>query len=313
MRGTAFNQPTDWLEFDAQGEPQDEGYEGWRIHVQFIMSSWECLYGRGCPGHFGVGESSTKPDIGCCSHGAWITDSTDYNNVRANIAKLTPEDWDEANRKALGDQDPIIIFKKQDELVEQHKSGDDEEDVVLVEEDYSMKTRVWEGGCVFANRNGGSTGKPGCAFLHMAMRTSAEGEKVSHTETMPNVCWMLPLRNKEVDDVQTIQPWDAQEWGGEDDDDTHDSWMSWWCTDTPDAYLVGRNPLYVTMKEELIRVMGQKNYDYMVKLLKEREKEYGWAVNKPAMPVLVEQGERPSLSFYVGNRKPVRPGQLTSP
>lgn len=279
MRGTAYDNPTDWLEFD---DPSDED-QAWRVHVNFLMSNWRCLFGDGCPGHFGVQEAHTRPDVGCCSHGVWV--EGDVEQVKERFARLTPEDMSPEGWAYIRKHGWLNVYK-----------GDlDNPDP----ETFSAKTKVRDGGCVFALRANEGDGRIGCAFHHMGLRTG----QPDHIDTMPDACWQAPIGSQSIDSdngvrISTIEPWDADYWGGADEDGTHDSWMAWWCVDTPDAYSGGER-LYVTYEKELRKMMGDGAYVEMARLLKEREHNY-----VSPMAGAVRNEGRPMLPLIVGNRTP---------
>ena len=65
LRETAPDFPREWIEFV---DPADHlGVV--RADLTWLLSSWTCVYGRGCEG---VVEG--RADDGCCSHGAFYAD-----------------------------------------------------------------------------------------------------------------------------------------------------------------------------------------------------------------------------------------------
>lgn len=281
--------PVDWLEFE---DPTDPNHLI-RVHLNFFLSNWECLFGKGCQGHFGVQQEHTVPDIGCCTKGAYITSKEDFAKISAEVERLTPE----------------VMGKKGFEYIQKHgwfnmfdkNENPDPEDPDAAD-DMNGKTRVREGGCVFAIRTGEHPdGRIGCALYHLGQEEKSEND---HTQYMPEVCWQLPIGRRYFDEPDTEReitayvPWDSDYWGGEDDDGTHNSWMAWWCVDTPDAY-VSAKPLYRTMESELRTMMGDVQYDRMVELIQERAGNYV----SPAAGMVRNEG-RPMLPLLVGNRTP---------
>jgi hypothetical protein len=86
---------------------------------------------------------------------------------------------------------------------------------------------------------------------------------VPHHELKPDVCWQLPLRRvDEVDDekdgrvTSTIMQWDREHWGAGGEE------FAWWCTEAPEAF-TGAEPVYVSMKDELVAMMGEAVYDLL--------------------------------------------------
>ncbi len=281
--GTANNGVVDWLEFNDPASDMR-----FSVNLTFLMSNWECIYGRGCPGHFGVTDRYVIPDIGCCSDGFYTQGPDDLQAVEDAVKRLTPADWDQRNREYV---------EKMGSWGVSRMGGD------------QMKSRVFEGGCVFANRSGGSTGKPGCAFLAYASR---HGEEVSdakvhghesHTTFMPQICHEAPVRFDLDDDDEpthmTITAWDADRWFVEDPPESNDDWMMWWCVDKPEAY-IAETPVYVRMKDTLINRMGQAAYDEMARLIEVKQPKVD------PMPGAVLNEGRPLLPLMIGGRKPKR-------
>ncbi len=69
----------DWVEFVDPADP--EGVV--RGDLTWLLSSWTCVYGRGCQG---VVEG--RADDGCCSHGAFWSDDEDEERVTAFAQQL---------------------------------------------------------------------------------------------------------------------------------------------------------------------------------------------------------------------------------
>lgn len=298
MKGSAHDGVVDWLQFraaDVKGIDTE-----WNVNLTFLLSGWECIYGRGCPGHFGVTDRYVAPDIACCSDGFYTSDEEDLANVELRISQLTDADWDQKNR-AFVEKAGGWSYKKRGDL--------------------GVKSRTMEGGCVFANRSDGSTGKPGCAFVALANRL---GENVddatidghdSHTKYMPGICHEVPLRfemenifepedAEDYEGPQTIwvDAWDAGAWTAGDKTREQDDWMAWWCVDAPEAY---RNELslFVRMKDTLVARMGQETYDYLAELIARKQPKVD------PMPGAVVNGGRPLLPLFVSGREPKRPDQ----
>lgn len=272
MKGTAHTGSADYMEFVHDGK-------NYRVNLSWLLSNWKCIFGEGCPGHFGANSPHTKPDVACCSIGFWVDDDADLAKVESYYEQLTDEDWDTELREVVQQKGDWKIVRKPD------KDGFP-----------SIKSRVHQGGCVFANRANGSAGKPGCAFHVLAERIGKH-----FTEVKPNVCWTVPIHQyMDEDNVFVVDVWDADEWGGVNPDGTHDSWMKWWCVDTPDAY-VGADPVYKYLEHELRLIMGSEAYDEMVSQIDKRKGNY-----IAPMPGAVLNDGRPLLPLIIGNRTPVR-------
>jgi len=210
--------PREWFTFFNP----DNDAEMFRCDMTWLMSSWTCIFGSGCHGIL-----RTRPDDGCCSHGAFYSDKDDERRVRRMAKELTAEDWQ---------------FRR-----EGRAGGISEED------DGRTRTRLWEGACIFLNRPG-FEGGAGCALHRMAWRTERHP-----LETKPDVCWQLPiLRTQEWEErldetkvlVTTITEFDRRGWG----EGGHD--LDWYCTETSEAH-VSREPLYETYAAELAALMGE--------------------------------------------------------
>ena len=221
--------PVEWLTFPA---PDDE-HRQFRVNVSFLLSAYRCIFGCGCPGIFNRGKPT---DLGCCAQGVEFTDDEDYEHVAARVAELTLEDADH-------------LVQIRDRGWYSTKQG------------APFKTRKIGGACIFANREGGPTGKPGCAFHHLALRTGRHP-----ADTKPEICWSVPLNFSDEDAVEPggrettiVSAFTADAWGGH---------LDWWCIDTPDAY-TATEPVYQTFELELRKGMGDPGYDRMVELLRD--------------------------------------------
>jgi hypothetical protein len=226
-------QPADvheWFSFD---DPDEE--RTWVIDLTFLRSNWACVYGAGC---LGVHDVPT-PELaqGCCTHGAHFIDHHDITTVVAAAKHLTAEGWqyfEEGHGLAVSGQPAWL-------------DGDDEA---------GFTTRVVDGACIFLNRpdfHGGA----GCA-LHA--RALATGERP--IDVKPAVCWQLPLRLVEhVDEhghvTSTLREWKRRDWGPAGAD------FHWWCTDDALAF-AAHQPVYRTMRDELVEFMGERAYAMVV-------------------------------------------------
>ena len=85
----------------------------------------------------------------------------------------------------------------------------------------------------------------------------------------PEVCWQLPLRREdhEEDDghvTSTIIEWQRRHWGDGGQE------FHWWCTEAPEAF-VARDPVYRTMRDELIELVGKRVYARVAEYLDARD------------------------------------------
>ena len=74
----------DWVEF---GDPADDRHVV-RADLTWLLSSWTCVYGRGC-----AGVVEGRPEDGCCTHGAFYADGDDERRVARQAEQLTARDW----------------------------------------------------------------------------------------------------------------------------------------------------------------------------------------------------------------------------
>ena len=130
------------------------------------------------------------------------------------------------------------------------------------ERDGAEVTRRVNNVCIFHNEPDFEGGM-GCAF-HIAALEAGERPM----DWKPDVCWQVPLRLEEFteDDghvVSFVREWKRRDWG-EGGADFH-----WWCTDDSKAF-VGDHPVYKSLKEELVELIGSKTYKTMVQLLEEK-------------------------------------------
>ncbi|WP_334141807.1 hypothetical protein [Rhabdothermincola sp.] len=211
--------------------------ETYLFDLTFLGSSWSCIYGRGCPG---IDEApAPELSLGCCSHGAYFTDKADRKRTKQLIAMLGDDEW---QYKPVAEELGGAIYKNED--------GD-------------WVTRVVDGACIMQNR-AGFEGGPGCA-LHLA--AVKRGERF--IDWKPTVCWQAPLRlDYHVDDndhlTKILREWKRRDWG-EGGFDFH-----WWCTDDPLAF-TAREPVYVTLRDEIIEMVGEEPYTRLAEHLEQQE------------------------------------------
>jgi hypothetical protein len=240
----------EWVEFP---DPADPGHVV-RADLTWLTSAWTCIFGRGC-----AGVVEGRPDDGCCSHGAFLTDDDDLARVTASVASLTDEDWQLA---------PVgrVAWTEEDSAHDDSGKG-------------SLRTRVMDGACVFLNRPGFPGGQ-GCALHRMALRSG-----VHPLTTKPDVCWQLPVRREqehvERPDgttvlVSTIGEFDRRGWGPGGAD------LHWWCTGAPLAH-VSPEPLVETYAPELTELIGAAAFAELRRLA-ELRLDQGLVAPHPASP-----------------------------
>ena len=206
--------PTEWVELI-----DERTHTTYRFNVSWLLSGWECIYGRGCQGI----RTAEAPELaeGCCSYGAHLRDADERDQVEAWAARIPDELWQYAS-----------VGRRRGPVV---RAGAN-----------AWRTRVVDGACVFLNRPGSAQGA-GCA-LHQW----AERDKVSAQGRKPTVCWQVPLRlDYEHDDgneVVTVTAWSRRHWGAGGAE------FAWWCTAAPAAF-GATTPLYVRASGELSELL----------------------------------------------------------
>lgn len=227
--------PREWIEFT---DPADDEHLI-RADLTWLLSRWSCVYGSGCKGITG------RPVEGCCSHGAFFTDSDDEKRVKAAVKRLDPSTW-QRYRKG---------FKNWTEVDE------------LDDEPARRTATQPDGPCVFQN-DPDFPGGAGCALHGQTVRDGVHPLKYK-----PDVCWQLPIRRSQdwitrPDEtkvlVSSIGEFDRRAWGS----GGHE--LNWWCTSSPDAH-VGTEPVYISYAPELTELLGEMAYAELARLCKERE------------------------------------------
>jgi hypothetical protein len=225
--------PRQWIEFV---DPADDS-QIIKADLTWLTSRWTCIFGNGCKGLY-----ASRPDDGCCTHGAHFSEKKDQKRVKTWVKKLTPEIWENFD---TGTQDGWTE-----------------------KEDGAAKTRVVNGVCIFHNSRS-FPGGYGCALHSLA---AVEG--VSFVETKPEVCWQLPMRRtyeeREFEDnternVVVLGEYDRRGWG----EGGHD--FDWYCTGNTEAH-VGREPVYISSRDEIIALIGAPAYEELAKLCEARER-----------------------------------------
>lgn len=235
--------PREWIEFVDPTNPDHLV----AADLTWLLSRWTCVFGTpACQGII-----AGRPDDGCCSHGAFLTDDEDREKLDAAVKKLTPADW-QLMSKGLGKKG----YLEDDEL-------DDENG----EPQPAVRTRRDQGACIFLNRPDFEAG-PGCALHVLALRTGVEPLTVK-----PEVCWQLPIRRTQewvtrpdgVEILRTeIREYDRRGWGAGGLD------LDWYCSGSPDAH-VGAEPVWRSYAAELTELLGADVYAELARHCRRRE------------------------------------------
>lgn len=236
--------PREWLEFL---DPADDEHLI-VADLTWLTSRWTCVFGTpACQGIL-----VEQPDAGCCTHGAFLSDSDDRKRLRKAVKMLTPEEWQlmeqARNKKGKIGREGYLEW---DEL----STGPAE------------RTRRVDGACIFLNRPG-FPGGVGCALHIMAQRLGVPPHTVK-----PDVCWQLPIRRIQEwvtrpDGVEilrtTITEFDRRAWGPGGVD------LDWYCTGSPDAH-IGDRPVWQSYGPELTELIGEPAYRELVRQLQRRK------------------------------------------
>jgi Fe-S-cluster containining protein len=220
--------PRQWLEMI-----HPETKEVWNLDITFLLSTYNCIFGQGCPGAWGEEDHS-----GCCATTPWFSEDEDPESLRKYVERLTPEHTDN--------------YKEIQERWYVKYPGKDNKARTVGKDKY----------CIFFNK-GKADGTTGCALHAEALR---QGE--DYLDWKPYICGVIPFKIGFEPFGIAITVWDRDDDGG---------WgptaegreNGWWCTEEDAAYQHEKNvPVFVTFKNELIRMMGREMYDEMYNVLK---------------------------------------------
>lgn len=229
--------PREWVEF----YDPDNAEHLIAADLTWLLSRWTCVFGTpACQGTV-----AGRPDDGCCSHGAFLSDDDDRAKLDDAVEQLTDDDW-QFRKEGLG------------------RKGYLELDECDGESQY--RTRKHQGACIFLNRPGFGAGV-GCA-LH----TKALNRGVEPLTMKPEVCWQLPIRRSQEwvtrpDDTEilktTITEFDRRGWGPGGAD------LSWYCTGAPAAH-IGAKQVWQSYAPELTELLGASTYAELAAICKRR-------------------------------------------
>ena len=171
------------LDFAASGWSSDDPDNTEHLiaaDMTWLLSNWTCVFGTpACRGTV-----AGRPDDGCCSHGAFLTDNDDRAQLDDAVKKLTDEDW-QFREKGLARKG----YLERDEY----------------EGEKSWRTRKYKGACIFLNRPG-FDGGIGCALHIKALKLGVEPLTMK-----PEVCWQLPIRRSQKWVKPTRRQQDSQD------------------------------------------------------------------------------------------------------
>ncbi|MGV0634999.1 hypothetical protein ABQE69_13325 [Mycolicibacillus trivialis] len=238
----------EWVEFYDPDNPEHLI----AADLTWLLSNWTCVFGTpSCRGTV-----AGRPDDGCCSHGAFLSDDDDRARLDDAVAQLTDADW-QFRDKGLGRKGYLTLDENDDEP--------------------AWRTRRHQGACIFLNRPG-FAGGAGCALHIKAVKLGVEPLTMK-----PDVCWQLPIRRSQEwvtrpDDTEilktTITEYDRRGWGAGGAD------LNWYCTGDPAAH-IGTRPVYRSMSAELTELLGEKAYAELAAICAQRA-ERGLIAEHPA-------------------------------
>jgi hypothetical protein len=221
----------EWVSFE---DPEED--RTWMFDVTFLTSPWRCIFGQGCPGVL----TGPTPELeeGCCSYGAHFVDEDDHREILALSKELTDEQWQFRR-----------VSARRGGPTRRNRAGD-------------FVTRLVDDACIFLNRPG-FPGGAGCALHRAAIEL---GERP--IDWKPDVCWQLPLRRVDTTDddghvTSTLREWKRRDWGDGGFE------FHWWCTDDSQAF-VDRHPVYETLRDEIVELMGEVAYRLFVEHVRSR-------------------------------------------
>lgn len=237
--------PREWYEFADPADPDHV----FSIDLTWIESHWNCTFGT--PDCLGI--DATNPSVGCCVHGAFLSDETDRDQLYDAVAMMPAKYWQlrpDTTDSYLATSDGVDLepWVEWDEL-------DDEDG----NPEPALKTVTIEGACIFANRVGWETGA-GCALHQWGAETGQD-----LTVVKPEVCWQLPLRRLEdweerPDGHQilrtTITEYNRRGWGNGGED------FDWYCTTSPRCH-AGGSPMWQTQENEMRALMGDAAFEML--------------------------------------------------
>lgn len=204
----------------------------WKVDISFLVSRWGCIFAQGCPGIYPAGSGKASAHGGCCTLGVYLDDQAEIRRVRSMAKKLSPQDWQLRDK---GLSEGFLVRGTKDHG--------------------PMKTRVIDGACIFANREG-FEGGIGCAFHHHAVRTGQHPADVK-----PHACWMVPMREDEIawDDEgnatkSILTDYRLKDWGA-------GVRFTWYCIDAPEAFANPEGMVYRTQEYEIRKIVGDGVYD----------------------------------------------------
>lgn len=242
---------------------ENKPFKPWRINTSFMLSTYLCIFGKGCPG---TGHTTN----GCCGSG-YTFDKEEIYDINDNVKLLTKDD--------LQIVDVIHEFMDKSKLKNSWKVWGQK----VVTEDGSSyynslttdrymeivdHTSNKDAACIFFNR---VPGNEGCAFHRMAIRTEQH-----FTETKPVTCWTAPLHIEEHDTENVLSVMTNYTWG-----ENKYAPLSWWCTDSNEERVyTSSDYVFDSMCNELVSILGRTIYQQLREHCLSRLSERPQAIHK---------------------------------
>tara|TARA_Y100000004_G_C8943820_1_gene425331 strand:- start:566 stop:1321 length:756 start_codon:yes stop_codon:yes gene_type:complete len=189
----------------------------WLLNLNFLLSNYECIFGKGCKGAF---HQTDSPNQGCCNVGCTLS-LDEIPRVNRAVKKLGADTWQSKSK----------LNSK----------------FYLTWRDGAIQTRLHtdENGntaCIFNNFDE-FEGGAGCAF-HITAPMHGE----EWTDWKPYSCSYVPLNvawNEHeqcgvISYVQANGGYGERSWEG----------LDWWCINSKEAY-IGAKPTYQSMDKEI--------------------------------------------------------------
>ena len=227
----------EWVEFYDPDNPEHLI----AADLTWLLSRWTCVFGT--PACRGTVEG--RPNDGCCSHGAFLSDDDDRARLDDAVKQLTDDDW-QFREKGLGRKGYLELDEHDGEP--------------------QYRTRKHKDACIFLNRPG-FAGGAGCALHSKALKLG-----VAPLTMKPDVCWQLPIRRSQEwvtrpDGTEilktTVTEFDRRGWGAGGAD------LHWYCTGDPATH-IGAKQVWESLADELTELLGAKAYAELAAMCKRR-------------------------------------------
>lgn len=189
-----------------------DGYR-WLLNIQWLLSGYECIWGRGCKGVYHEAKPGSESS-GCCGNGVCV-EKSDRQLIKRRLKQMEPWEWQEHGKYRR-----LFDWQRQESVQTRMKK----------QPDGSRHT------CIFHNDDDHVS--PGCAFHGAALRRGED-----YVDWKPDACVTVPFRvmyDSTLDGYVVTIIDSERDWSG----------LDWWCGDDPNAWL-STTPVYRSMENEL--------------------------------------------------------------